>query len=146
MNRLKYIIVALALLVVGAGCTVTRNTTFSPEMTSLELHLSDMEYIGETEISIEYRTYLGFIRAIDSINGIPYDGKEIKRAELRGRCLGGLFVSDGVLVKRASYKVYEDYPDATNFMVVREQRHKVGLFLGAEITSKALVRAYRLKK
>jgi len=142
MKRLFVILIAAFAL--GTGCSVTHNATFSPDSTRLQLRLDDMEYLGECEISIEYRTYMGIIRCIDTINGISYKGDAMHFASLRGNWLASE-TSLYPLLSRAAYKAVEEYPDATYFMVVRQTRLRERLFLGSEIRTTARIRAYRLK-
>ncbi len=46
---------------------------------------------------------------------------------------------------RAALKVLEKYPEADYFVVVNQSKHKTRLFLGAEVTRTAKVRAYAFK-
>lgn len=105
--------------------------------------MDDLEYLGESELSVSYRTYIGFISVIDYINGEPYDGVEHKYVRF-GMQKGNDLKLYGRL-KRASYKLLEDFPDAEYYVVVRQTKSKTNLFLGGDVTVTAKVKAYRLK-
>lgn len=144
MNRLLTVVIAC---IIGlTSCSVTRNRAYAPSVTQLNLQMSDFEYLGETEISIEYRRYLGVFTRIDAVNGLPYDGQEINSVELNAGYLDGVipFRFSGKL-DRASIKLLEDFPDANYYVVVRQSRHTTRWFLGSDITVKAVVKAYKLK-
>ena len=98
--------------------------------------------IGDVQ-SGKTSTYIGFISVIDSINGVPYDGVEKKYVRL------GLETSQDMRLysrlKRASFKLLEDFPDAEYFVVTRQTKSKTNLFLGGDVTATAKVKAYRLK-
>jgi hypothetical protein len=99
--------------------------------------MADFEYLGETEISVEYRTYLGVFRSIDVINGEKYDGKKTVYTKLPG--------CTSLVLNRAAYKVWEEYPDADYLVVSRSQRSTERLLLGGEVKTSAKVKAYKLK-
>lgn len=141
MNRIKYLIWVLV-AVVCTSCSVTRNRAYIPSTAQLNIEMSDLEYLGQTEISVDYRTYLGFISRIDQINGEPYDRVERQHANLNGYLSAPKLYNK---LGRAASKVTEAFPDATYFIVVRQQKHKTRLFLGADVEVKATVKAYSFK-
>ena len=141
MNRIKYLIWVLV-AVVCTSCSVTRNRAYIPSTAQLNIEMSDLEYLGQTEISVDYRTYLGFISRIDQINGEPYDRVERQHANLNGYLSAPKLYNK---LGRAASKVTEAVPDATYFIVVRQQKHKTRLFLGADVEVKATVKAYSFK-
>lgn len=142
MKLCKYLL-GLGLAALCCSCSVTRNQTYAPATSQLNIQMSDLEYLGETEISVDYRTYLGFIRIIDKLNGTAYDGSEIKYTDLKN----GDFLSSGLYgrLDRAAFKVLEKFPDADYFVVVNQSKQKTRLFLGAEVSVTAKVRAYAFK-
>lgn len=125
-----------------AACSVTRTGTFAPAVTQLDIRMSDLEYLGQTEISVEYRTYAGFITVIDRINGEPFTGEE-RRSVRFDNCSSGLCL-DGRL-RKAAYKALDEFPEADYFLPVNRTRTKTRLFLGGEVTEKAVVKAYSFK-
>ena len=127
MRTPKFLLCGL-LALCCAACSVTRTRTYAPASTKLDLQMSDLNYIGQTEISVDFRTYLGFIRVTDALNGTPYDGREQLIARVGG---DGTHPQLRGKLRRAA--------------VVKQIRHKNRLFLGAEITDKAVVKAYSFK-
>lgn len=143
MKALKYAIISV-LALAASGCTVTHNRAFAPAYrVSLEVHPSDVEYLGETEISVEYQSYLGFIRLIEKVNGEVYDRDTLNFSSFGGNGLDQVILSNHFL-RRAAYKVFEEYPDATYYMVSREVVQRRRMFLSADVKAKATIRAYRL--
>lgn len=144
MRAYKYMTLLLAVVLFGTSCSVTRHATYAPSSVRLDLQMSDFEYLGDAEISIDYRTYIGgAIRVIDDINGQPYDGKEIRRTNLSGKSAPSQRLKG--LLRRASFKVLEDYPQADYCMVVNQEKRTERLFLGNEIHCRAVIKVYKLK-
>lgn len=142
MKPYRYLL-ACAAAACCLACSVTRTRTFTPSATQLNIAMSDLEYLGQTEISVEYRTYLGFISVIDRINGEPYTGVEKQVTNINGGYLAALQLTSRL--DRASYKVLSEYPDANYFVLVKQTKHKTRLFLGGEITEKATIKAYAFR-
>ena len=143
MKLIKYIICASVMVLGLASCSITRYKAYSPTITQLSLQMNDLKYLGESEITVEYRKYLGVITVIDKINGQTYDRKEIRQFPI----FSNGSISDNLMsqLQRASYKLLEDYPKADYFVVTNQQSEKYQLFLGSTITAKAKVKAYSLK-
>lgn len=138
MKLLKPII-CVAMAMVLASCSVVNKQSYSPDRTQLNLQMSDLEYLGETEISVVYDTYLGIFTRIDEINGVKYDGKVHEYANLHtNRPLSRKLV-------RATPKVLEEYPEASYFIVTKQTVEKELLFLGSEKKVTATVKAYKIK-
>lgn len=142
MKTSKYILCALAVLFCTA-CSVTRNRAYTPTSAQLNIQMDDLEYLGQTEISVDYRTYLGFIRKIDRINGERYDGVEMRYTNINGGYLSAPKLYGRL--DRAAFKVTEEFSRANYFVVVSQEKHKTRLFLGSEVTVKATVKAYAFK-
>ena len=139
MKAIRYTLIALALVLVSASCSITRHSAFAPGLTQLTLQLSDLDYIGESEISVEYRTYLGLITVTDTINGEAYTGEQIQKFPLR---------SNQILMpklSRAAYKLCQEFPQADYFIITSQTTERQQLFLGSQVAAKAKVKAYRFK-
>lgn len=122
-----------------ASCSIVNKQSYSPDVTQLNLQMSDLEYLGETEISVVYDTYLGIFTRIDQINGVKYDGKVKEFANLHtNKPLSRKLV-------RATPKVLEEFPEASYYIVTRQTVEKQLLFLGSEKVVKATVKAYKIK-
>lgn len=143
MKLLKYLMCALALTLGLASCSVTRYKAYAPSTTQLSLQMDDLNYLGETTISVEYRVYLGVIVAIDKINGTDYDGSCIKSFPI----FNNAGMADALLpnLQRASVKLAEKYPTADYFIVANQTEDRHQLFLGSHVKATARVKAYSLK-
>ena len=131
----------LCVLCMASCGTVKRSTPFQFGDTHLEMTMDDLNYLGESEISVEYDTYLGFITKIQKVNGEPYDPFYTRRLSIPTQSFS---LTEGGL-DLAAYKVLEDYPQATFFQVVFKSTEKERLFLGSVKKTTAKVRAYSLK-
>ena len=100
--------------------------------------MSDLEYVGETEVEISYSRYLIFFRKIHTLNNETYDSSKKKYAYLD---------CDGKLtgLQKASYKAIEEFPEGRYFQVVRRTKVQTRLFLGSEVQEKAIIRVYKYK-
>ena len=140
MRHIYRYLLAAALIVSLSACSVTRHRPYSMDGTRLNVTMDDLEYLGDTEISVDYRKYIGFISVIDAINGKVYDRVETKKLELSN-------VPEGLYryLDRASYKLVEDFPEADYYIVTMQKISRTRLFLGSDITVRARIKAYRFK-
>lgn len=137
MKSLKLFIIAIGLIMGFSSCSVINQGAYNPDRVQLNLTMEDLEYLGETEISASYSRYIGFIRKINTINNELYDGKVIRHARIEGKL-------DNVL-NRATYKIFEDYPQAEYIVVANEKVETTRLFLGSEVSVSARVKVYKIK-
>ncbi|MCR4918516.1 MAG: hypothetical protein K5928_01695 [Prevotella sp.] len=141
MKTYKVLMVVAAILTLSA-CGTTKNSSPYTVATELQFNMNDLVFLGESEISCEYDTYLGFIRQISKINGEPYQpGKDVKL-----NLSQGMINLNGKGMKLAAAKIIQDYPDATYFIKVMDTKETDVLFLGATTKRTAKVRAYKFKK
>ena len=113
-------VVTLAL----TACGTTKSSSPYNVGTELKLTMNDLEFLGESEISCEYDTYLGFIHQISKINGEDYvPGNDVK-----------LSLPQGL------------YPEATYFIKVMDTKDTDVMFLGSTTKRIAKIRAYKFKK
>jgi hypothetical protein len=141
-NRVLYISLILALFTLSGCGTLTKSKVFAPNNVQLNLGMDDLEYLGEVKIDMTYRTYLGFIKVIDTVNDEEYDRTNSKEV-----CLYSQF---GVYplsadINKAAYKLVEKYPDATYFQPILLTKVKDRLFLGSKNKIEAVVKAYKFK-
>ncbi|MCM1109308.1 MAG: hypothetical protein NC388_09740 [Clostridium sp.] len=136
MKYLKYLYLLSGVLLL-AGCgTIKNEYTYGPEVN--RFYMSDLVYLGETEIEVSYSSYFGLLKKIHTVNGKEYDS-----AQKQHVYLGEGFKTYGL--NKAAYKVLEQFPEGRYFKVVRRTKTKDRLFLGAETQVKALVRVYKYK-
>ena len=141
MKKLLNTIVALAAVLCLASCGTTQKSDPFSVRPSLEMRMSDLVFLGESEISCEYDTYIGFIRHITKINGEAYVPGDKVKLSVPGRGLG----ISGKGMKMAAAKMLEQYPDARFFQVVLETKTTDRAFLGSSTKRVAKVRVYKFK-
>ncbi len=139
----RILILLAACAMVFASCSTSRIAVSSPDVTQLNITMDDLEYLGESEISIEYRKYLGIFRYVDLINGEVNDRQETKTLKIASDPLATFHFPD--ILNRAAYKLAEEYPTADYYRVVNTQKKANRLFLGGHYEVRAKVKAYRLK-
>lgn len=135
----RYLLLA-AVLVGATACSVTKYRPYSAESTRLNLSMDDLEYLGETEISVNYRRYIGFINVIDSINGEVNDRVVTRKVDL-GNVPEGLYRH----LNRASYKLTDEFPGADYYILVAQKKSVTRLFLGSDVAVTARVKAYKFR-
>lgn len=132
---------ALVLCVVSCG-TMQRTNTYKVRANTMELSMNDFIFLGESEISCEYDTYLGFIRHLNTVNGKMFNPGE--RLSLNVSTNNhAIFQNKGM--KYAASKLMEKYPDAHYFQVVMDKKTTDVLFLGSTTRRVAKVRVYKFK-
>lgn len=119
--------------------TERRSTSFTPDHVRLNVNLSDFEYLGKTEISVQSRQYLGIIHRIDSINDRPYNYRDVRVVELSGHHDIRLTPD----MQKAAYKVLDEFPDATYYIVSNNYEKIHRLFLGKWKLQTMEVQAYK---
>ncbi|HIZ86650.1 MAG TPA: hypothetical protein IAC03_00590 [Candidatus Coprenecus pullistercoris] len=135
----RYLLLAAAIIGFSA-CSVTKYRPYSVDGTRLNFSMDDLEYLGETEISVDYRRYIGFIHVVDSINGKVNDRVVTRRVDF-GNVPDGLYP----YLNRAAYKLMEEFPDADYYMLVAQNKSVVRLFLGSDIEVTARIKAYKFR-
>lgn len=142
MKIFKYIALAVA-LVSAISCSVVSRSSYAPSVVELQLGMDDLEYLGETEISITYDTYFFVFSRIRAINGADFDPGLVQTSSLSNDRTG--LLSLGRKLDRASYLVYEKFPNADYFVVTKQLSKKTVLVFGSEIETTAVVKAYKIK-
>lgn len=143
MKHIIRILSVFLLVIMLAGCgTLTKSSSNAPGVLQLNISMDDLEYLGESEIEVSYRCYLGFIRIVDQVNGVDYDRTNIKITFLNSQYNSGFLKG---VISKAAYKILEDYPEAEYFQPVIKTKVKDRLFLGTNSKIKAVVKAYKYK-
>lgn len=128
----------------SCGSSIHKSTTNLP--TRLEMRMSDLQFLGESEISCEYTTYLGIFKRINKVNGQNYvPGNDVTVSKGSGLLNSLVATLKGKGMDLAAAKVLRDYPDATYLQVVLDTKQVDRLFLGSVTTRTARVRAYKFK-
>lgn len=118
-----------------------QTTSFVPDYVRVEANINDYEQLGETTITVESRRYLGFINKIDKINDEDYNFRDVKIVELEGKTNIRL-TGD---IKKALYKVVEEYPNADYYVPVMKKTEVDRMFLGKYVKKSVTIKAYVLK-
>ncbi|WP_258103423.1 hypothetical protein [Marinoscillum sp. MHG1-6] len=118
-----------------------RTMSLTPDFVRLDVRLDDFEYLGTTEISVQSREYFGFIQKIDSINNRAYNYRDVRIVDLMGkqdiRLKGEM--------KKALYKVVDEYPEATYYMVESDYQQISRSFMGRQTVRKMQIQAFKYK-
>lgn len=138
MKFVKYIMLVGFAALMASCASVKRTSTFAPSSSVLQIEMQDLKCVGETEVSVSYRTYLGFIRKVDKVNGATYNP-----TNKTFTTLDGINTKQNSPLSRAYAKVVEQYPDARYFQIVSFTKKSDRLFLGTESECTATVRAYK---
>lgn len=142
MKHLKYIAVCLVALLATSCGSLTKSRSYAFDQVRLEMGMNDLEYLGESEISVEYTSYLfGAIKSIEKVNGEVYNPTHKTKLVMPKSC----HFSTGML-DVAAYKLVEQYPNAVYYQIVFETKNVDKLFLGSVNKVSAKVKAYKLKK
>ncbi|MBQ9213075.1 MAG: hypothetical protein IJ150_03955 [Bacteroidales bacterium] len=138
MKKLSIILAAITVCVAIQSCNTVKDIgAFSTGSSRIEYTMSDFEYLGQSEVSVDYNRYLGIFQRIETVNGSRYvPGNDVK-LHINNMKNGNL--------KLAVAKVSDDFPQADYFIITRETETSVNLFLGSSKNVKAVVRAYKLK-
>lgn len=130
----------LAILILATSCgSISKDRSYSFNNVRLEMGMNDLQYLGEREISVEYTSYLWIFKSVDKVNGQKYDPTNKKELTIPRSGFSNCNL------KKAAYKLSEDFPEADYFQIVFETKQVDKLFLGSVHKHSARVKAYKLK-
>lgn len=118
-----------------------QSASFVPDYVRVDANINDYAQLGETTVTIESRRYLGFINKLDKVNGEDYDFRDVKVIELEGETNINLRGD----IKKALYKVVEEYPNADYYVPVMKKTEIERMFLGRYVKESVTLKAYILK-
>ena len=148
MKKILYILFAMCIVGCFTSCNTMRTynemrtTSFTPDLVRMNVDLSDVQLLGQTTLTVQTRTYLGFIKHTDYVNGIRYDYRKVTKVSLHG-------TSDINLpseMQKAAYKVLEEFPEADYFVPVSSKKEVERMFLGHRTTRTVVIKAYKYNK
>ncbi|MBP5396870.1 MAG: hypothetical protein J6Y34_07760 [Bacteroidales bacterium] len=146
MMKKLFIALSAVVLVCATSCSGLRTfqqvqgVSITPDFVRLDINFDNMQPLGETTISIETRTYLGFITVLDKVNGVEYDRRNQRTAMLKG---DGLNIRLAGNLRKALVKVLDEYPGADYYVVTSAKVETNQMFLGKEQTKTMVVKAYK---
>jgi len=118
----------------------SRTASFYPDLVRFDLTSDDVEYLGEMDISVAYRKYLGMFRIFELIN----DEEVSKRTRNSISLYGDRNLPIDPLLRRALYDAHVTFPEA-DFLIPAYVINEVEtLFLGRRVRKTAKIRAYKL--
>lgn len=147
MKKLIWIITILIVPVIFTSCSnfytysQKRSISLTPDFVRLNVDINDFEYLGQTEISVSSRQYIGFIKVIDSINNRPYNYRDIRVTELSGPADINLRNE----MKKAAYKVVDEFPEATYYVISNDYKQINRMFLGKKEVHRMEIQAFKYK-
>lgn len=118
-----------------------QSTSFTPDYVRVNSDIDDYELLGESVVTLEYRKYFSLFKTIDKINGEDYNFREIKIVDLENNTNIRLCGD----IKKALYKVVDDYPQADYYVPVVKKTEVERMFMGEFVKESVLIKAYRLK-
>lgn len=148
MNNKIYSFLSLAVIaLLLSSCSVTnvtkmRSGTTTPDDVRLLMTLDDYEFLGDTEIEVEYHRYFGLFSYINTINGDAVSNNR-NYVYLRGRSPLRLAPRH---LNRALFKAYKAFPDADFLMPAMTTLETEQLFLGRKVKATAKIKSYKIKK
>jgi hypothetical protein len=109
-----------------------------PEV-KLNVDLNEVEFLGETTITVNSRSYLGIFHRVDKVNGTIFDRRRNTSVNLYGE-LDMRIPGD---LKFAAEKVLTEFPDADFYApgVYKEEVNQ--MFLGRSTMQTMVVKAYK---
>ncbi|PTB95443.1 hypothetical protein C9994_11275 [Marivirga lumbricoides] len=147
MKKLIWIITILIVPIIFTSCgnfytyNQKRSISLTPDFVRLNVDINDIEYLGKTEISVSSRQYIGFIKVIDSINNSPYNYQNVRVTELSGPADINLKNE----MKKAAYKVVDEFPEATYYVVTNDYKQINRMFLGKKEVRRMEIQAFKYK-
>ncbi|MGP1447775.1 MAG: hypothetical protein ACTTKO_09705 [Candidatus Limimorpha sp.] len=116
-------------------------TSMMPEV-RMNIDLNDIEFLGETTITANSRTYFGFIHHIDKVNGVTFDRRQNTSVKL----FGNTHINIPGDLKFAAEKALADFPNADFFSPGIYKEEIVNMFLGKTTQQTMVIKAYKYKK
>jgi hypothetical protein len=147
MKKITWIISLLVMGTLITSCSnfytfnQKRTLSLTPDFVRLDVSLDDFEYLGQTEITVDSRTYLGFIKVIDSVNNRPFNYRDIRVTDLKGPADLGLRFE----MKKAAYKVVDEFPEATYYVIANDYKQINRMFLARKETHRMEIQAFKYK-
>ena len=146
MKKIISLILVVVALLSMTSCGSSTHSSTTGLTPRLEMRMTDLQFLGETEISCEYTTYLGLFKRINKVNGEEYvPGNDFTVSKGSGLFNSLTSALKGKGMNLAAAKVLSMYPDATYLQVVIDTKKVDRMFLGSVTTRTARVRAYKFK-
>lgn len=147
-NKIFSFLSLATIAILLSSCSVSnvanmRSGTTMPDFVRLDVTLDDYEYLGETEIEVEYHKYFGIFTYFKTINGEAVSRRNKNFVYLSGRTPIKLRPRR---LNRALIKAYTAYPDADFLMPAMTTMETEQLFLGRKVKVTAKIKSYKIRK
>ena len=142
---MKFLLQIITITFIFSSCAVTNQHDLSDLMQRrayVELDISDIVYLGETEVSYEYSKYFYIGTRVIAINGESPDNRSKHYVSLQTSGFSDLFEPN---MKRALYKAYLEFPSADYLEISVKNTERLPMFLGNKFKKSATVKAYKYK-
>ena len=142
---MKILLQIITITFMFSSCSVINQHDLSDLMQKrayVELDISDIVYLGETEVSYEYSKYFYIGTRVIAINGESPDNRSKHYVNLQTSGLSDLFEPN---MKRALYKAYLEFPSADYLEISVKNTERLPMFLGSKFKKSATVKAYKYK-
>lgn len=106
------------------------------------MNLNNFEVLGDVEVSVQYRTYLGCIHLFDKVNDEPYNNRITQQVRFVGYGEMGLSIP----IQKATYKVIKTFPNADYYVPILTEKKVEGMLFGSFISEKVQFRVYKFAK
>ncbi len=116
----------------------------SPKKLEYIQNLKNQTLLGEVEVSVDYRRYLGFIYNVDKVN--DQEQEYVKRNHNK---VSFTVRNDGYrvgLARKGEFKVLESYPDADYFVISGTTKQTERMFLGSYNRRTVTYKAYKFSE
>ena len=142
---MKILLQIITITFMFSSCAVINQHDLSDLMQKrayVELDISDIVYLGETEVSYEYSKYFYIGTRVITINGESPNNRSKHYVSLQTSGLSDLFEPN---MKRALYKAYLEFPSADYLEISVKNTERLPMFLGSKFKKSATVKAYKYK-
>ena len=129
---MKILLQIITITFIFSSFSITNNHELSDLMQKrayVELDISDIVYLGETEISYEYSNYFYIGTRVIAINGESPNNREKHYVSLQTSGFSSLFEPN---MNRALYKAYLEFPAADYLEVTVKNTERLPMFLGSK--------------
>ena len=113
----------------------------APEV-QMNIGLDEVDFLGETTITVNSRSYFGIFNRIDNVNGVTFNRRHNTSVNL----YGDIDINIPSELKYAAEKVITDFPDADFFSPGIYKEEVNHMFLGKTKTQSMVIKAYKYKK
>lgn len=146
MKIIRKAFTILSIFLFFSACSVTKvdkgfkSVDFTPDKVEMQVSFDDYKLLGEMEVSVQYSRYFGIFKIMNTINGEIADRRTKSYMNLYGAEWADLDRN----LRRALYKVHEEYPSGDFVVPTYKIVKKKKMFMGRRVTEVLKVKVYRM--